>query len=43
MDNVRPVLDAVRLHKPLLAIVGTADRARYERTVLGFLASTIGR
>lgn len=76
--RVRPVLDAARLHKPLLAIVGTADqvvppaegfdifraapgpkellvvpgaghvdgyridRARYERTVLGFLVRTIG-
>jgi uncharacterized protein len=79
LSAVRPVIDAARLHKPLLAIVGTADRvvppsegfdifraapgpkqllvvpgaghvdgyrvdqARYERTGLGFLASTIGR
>jgi pimeloyl-ACP methyl ester carboxylesterase len=79
LSAVRPVLDAARLHKPLLAIVGTADqvvppsegfdifraapgpkqllvvpgaghvdgyrvdRARYVRTVLSFLASTIGR
>jgi uncharacterized protein len=78
IDSVRPVADAARLHKPLLAIVGTADRivpptegfdiyraapgpkellvvrgaghvdgyrvdrARYERTVLGFLGRTIG-
>jgi uncharacterized protein len=79
LSAVRPVLDAARLHKPLLAIVGTADRvvppsegfdifraaagpkqllvvpgaghvdgyrvdrAQYERTVLDFLAGTIGR
>lgn len=78
IDRVRPVTDAANLHKPLLAIVGTADRvvppsegfdlfhaapgpkellvvpgaghvdgyrvdrARYERTVLGFLASALG-
>ena len=78
IDSVRPVTDAARLHKPLLAIVGTADhvvppaegfdifhaapgpkellvvpgaghvdgyrvdRARYERTVLGFLAGALG-
>jgi uncharacterized protein len=78
LNGVRPVADAARLHKPLLAIVGTADkivppsegldifdaapgpkqllvvpgaghvdayridRARYERTVLDFLARTIG-
>jgi uncharacterized protein len=79
LSSVRPVLDAARLHKPLLAIVGTADRvvppsegfdlfhaapgpkqllvvpgaghvagyqvdrAQYERTVLGFLAGSLGR
>lgn len=78
LSGVRPVLDAARLNKPLLAIVGTADRVvppsegldlfhaapgpkqllvipgaghvdgyhvdrtEYERTVLGFLARTIG-
>lgn len=77
--SVRPVLDAARLHKPLLAIVGTGDRvvppgegfdlfraapgpkqllvvpsaghvagyqvdrAEYERTVLAFLATALGR
>jgi uncharacterized protein len=78
LSSVRPLADAARLDKPLLAIVGTADRVvppsegydlyraapgpkellvvagaghvdgyrvdrpRYERTVLGFLASSIG-
>jgi uncharacterized protein len=78
ISTVRPVADAARLDKPLLAIVGTADqvvppaegfdifraapgpkqllvvpgaghvdgyrvdRPRYERTVLGFLAHSLG-
>jgi fermentation-respiration switch protein FrsA (DUF1100 family) len=78
LSAVRPIDDAARLHKPLLAIVGTEDRVvppaegydiyrvapgpkrllvvpgaghvdgyrvapdRYERTVLSFLAATIG-
>ena len=78
ISGVRPVVDAARLHKPLLAIVGTADKvvppsegfdifraaagpkellvvpgaghvdgyrvdqARYEQSVLSFLAGTIG-